>query len=264
MPITIPSDAPSIYEVLKTLSALDRQAIVRPDNPPPGVAGYVFDILGDENTELVSDISRHFVEDNTTIQDQWALNPERITLHGIVAELVFTVPTPAQQASVPNPMPDNPAMVPEFTPGTDQVLLQETETVDANDRGVTSNQSLFAMYESKTQPNQTKQSRIFNYFYQLWKGRQLCTVETPYGVWTDMAIASVRSEQTEDSRSKSDFTIVFEKIRTAQPVVVNVGQLAGRALSQRDPVTQNGNAGTKPLSTSEEGSLLYNLMHPSP
>ncbi|HKO17936.1 MAG TPA: hypothetical protein VJU82_03530 [Acidobacteriaceae bacterium] len=262
----VPTDQASIYDALAGLTQSQSQAIVRPANPPPGIAGYVFDILGDEEVSLASDITDHFIEDNTAIQDQIALKPETITLRGLVGELVTpkaATPNPQPQN---NPLPTNPGMVPELTPGAEQTQTDADNAAAANTAGITSAKSLYQYYQQKSgrQPDQTMQSSIYGYFYQLWKGRQLFTVETPFGFFTNMAILSLQAIQEEDSRYKSNFVVVFKKIRIAQSITVNVGQLAGRLALEQSPTSQNGNAGQSPVTATQKQSLLLQMISPSP
>ncbi len=257
----VPSDAPSIFEVLKTLTSLERQAIVRPNNPPPGVAGFLFDIVGDDLTELESDITDHFVEDNTSIEDQIALRPERITVQGVVAELFTTPPSTTRVVSPADPLPNNVTLEPTLTPGAQQTQDQAQAAADARAATVVNTQSLYDYFSARSpqEPNQTRQSKAFAYFYQLWKGRQLFSVETPYGVWDNMAILTMRAKQSEETRFVSDFAVTFKKIRIATTVSVNLGQLAGRLFSQKSEVSQNGNAGTKQLTNADKESILFQL-----
>lgn len=100
----IPSDSPSIFDALTTL---EKRAIVRPNNPAPGIAGYLFDIPGDEELRLRSLITRHYTEANTPIQDQIALEPEEIKLRGIVAELSTGLPAMPSPVRVVRALPLN-------------------------------------------------------------------------------------------------------------------------------------------------------------
>lgn len=362
----IPSNSTSTLDVVKSLSTLDQKAIVRPNNPPPGVAGFLFDIPGDEWVQLQSDITDHYVENNTAVQDQISLAPELVTLKGLVAELMIGNAVPDPNNAPANPLPVSTPMMPPLTPGclSDQlrdvassVLTQAGQVSLAGvnpgaairgavqgqanqivgnlrDRVATAadsavrtlfdpaniaalqnpttalptiaqnavnvlkaivpqkvqaivgalktlsnpssqtllasatvgaqavaSSSLLSVYKDKqpTPPNTTRQSSAFLYFYNLWKSRQLFSVETAWGVWTDMAILSLRVDQTEESKDKSEFTIVFKKIRTAQDVTVQIGQLAGRNAMQAtaDQPTQNGNAGQKDATPAQESSWLY-------
>lgn len=256
----IPSDDLSVFDVLTALQGTNPEmviAIVRPNNPPPGVGGFVFDYTGEEITEIESSITDNFIEDNTTIQDQISLMPEKVTVRAIVAELVTAPEAQAPQSAVPAPLPLNPGLVPNTT--TQPETVQPTP--DA--------QSLYQYYENKSVispapgvsgaqgvAKKTRQTDAFLYFYNLWKGRQLCTVETPYGIWTNMAILTGRFSQPEETKGHSDFWITFKKIKFAQDLTVNLGQLSGRAAYQRATTTQKGNAGETPLAPAATGSVI--------
>ena len=257
----IPSDSASIFSVL---SAAQTLALVRPSNPPPGLAGFLFDIDGDDLFRMRSQISQHFVEDNTTIQDQIALEPERVVLRRLVAEVVYTKPTVPPISATPNPLPLNPAMQPMLTPGALQLSASAAAAAASANSAVTSTQSLWGYYVGKAgqQPNQTRQSIVFGYLYQLWLGRQLFTVETPWGVMINMAIETNDMEQPEETATKTECNITFQKIRFAQPAQTTVGQVAGRAAFQQSPMTQNGTAGSAPVSASEQSSILQQIMYP--
>lgn len=111
----IPTDeATTVFDVVKSLSSLERQAIVRPKNPPDGIAGFIFEIPEREELVLRSLITDHFVEDNTAIADEIALMPEEFTLQGLVAE-VSVRSTPSKLASSrrsQQPLPINPIPAP--------------------------------------------------------------------------------------------------------------------------------------------------------
>lgn len=374
----IPSDAISVLDVVSSLSTLDQKAIIRPNNPPPGIAGFLFDIPEDEWVELASVITDHYVENNTAVQDNIALEPERVTVRGLVAELVMSAPPPQEAAPVTNPLPDNVPMTPPLTAGSTSSILssagigQLAKTIAKSAAlgvlarkapGITSavkafgpqivagaqgrvttaltsavrylqlptsltalltpmislpadvqsavgviqrvlpktagavlgaiktpltpasqqllggasaqanattgqNNSLSQVYQAKqpTPPKQTRQSSAFLYFYALWQGRQLFSVETPWGIWTNMAIQSLRAEQRGESRTVTGFTVVFKKIRIADTVSVQIGQLAGRNAFQTaaSAPTQNGNVGQNPVSADAKGSILFQMFGPVP
>ena len=93
----VPTDQASVFTGIASLSVLDRNAIIRPANPPPGIAGFVMDVRMEDEVNLESDITDHYVEDNTAVQDQVSLKPEEVTVHGLVGELVMVQ---AQQDAV--------------------------------------------------------------------------------------------------------------------------------------------------------------------
>ena len=252
---------PSMFEVLKELSSLQRMAIIRPDNPPPGIAGFLFDVQGDEVTEFASEISPHYAEDNTTLNDQIALRPVTARVSGLVAELTDNLMADEPWERIFETMPINSAFIPELTAqALEGAVSDELAKIALQDQFI-GTPSLYTEYQNKLpqQPGDTRQSAAFSYFYQLWLARQLFTVETPWGFFKNMALAAVRSEQTEDTRYLSNFTLVFQQMRFAREVTVNAGQLAGRRQFQANASTptQNGAAGQTALSTAEQGSILH-------
>ncbi len=263
--ITVPTDSPSVFDALNTLVLNGAQlAIVRPDNPPPGIAGFVLDLVDDDGAELESDITDHYVEENTPVQDMIALRPEVVTVTARVAELVRRTPTTAHIAGVTNPLPMVDGLGPQLSPGA---LAQQEATTQAaadDNAAITSTQSLYGYYNSRLpqQPNQTKQSVIYGYFYQLWKGRQLFSVETPWGFFTNMAILSLSARQPGESKSVSEFNITFKKIRTVRSIVVTPGLLAGRAVFQQAPITQKGTVGQVPFTPAQANQFIQRIAPP--
>ena len=248
--VIIPSDAPSIFDQLTTADGL---AIVRPNNPPPGIAGYLFPITGDEELRFRTQITRHYTEAGTPVQDQACLEPEEITVKGVVAELATGLPAVAPQAKVNNALPLNPVMVPELAPGPAQTLAQTTAATAAASAGAQSSQSLYAYYQANTpqQPGQTKQSNAAAFLYQLWKGRALFSVETAFGIMNNMMILDGRCLQEAETREKSLFTLIFQKVRIAGDATVQLGQLAGRRVFQVGTVAPNGIASQTVPTTAE-------------
>ena len=52
----------------------------------------IFNYEGEQTDTMESDITDHFIEDNTAIQNQISLKPITITTHGFIAELNDVVP----------------------------------------------------------------------------------------------------------------------------------------------------------------------------
>ncbi len=259
--VIVPTDQPSIFDVLDTLTTLQRRAIVRPENPPPGVAGFIFDIPEETELMLRSLITRHFVEDGLAVSDQIALDPEEVSVRGLVAEVVAFTPPPDSVAQQPDALPPNPATAPALSPqaaqdfGIESVARLQTERIAVNSGNLWN----FFLTRGQQPPSQSRQSRATGYFYELWRGRQRVTVETPWGFFTNMALLSVRASQPEETRFRSSLAITFEKIRIAGSAQVTAGQLAGRAAQQSAQVTNNGVAGKQPVSDTDKQSLLLRL-----
>lgn len=259
----IPTDGPPVFDLLKALTTLQRQAIVRPSNPPAGIAGFLFDIDGEQEINLRSEITDNFVEENFAINDHIALKPEEYTVRGLVAEIAAYQPTTPATAAVENPLPINPSLLPVLTPGAEEREAELELNREELIASFTAENTLYNFFKARTAapPDQTKQRRTFLYFYALWKARQLFTVETPWGVLYPVAILSMRASQDEDTKWASTFSVTFKLIRKAGAVTVAVGQLAGRAFQQAADTTQNGTAGKAPVQPEERQSLLYRFLN---
>ena len=262
----VPTNDPSIYAILNTLVVNQQTfAIVRPDNPPPGIAGFLFDIVEDDNSELESDITDYFIEDNSSIQDHIALKPETVSISGRVAELVQAVVTTKPIVERGNPLPIMEGLVPQLTPEARQAALA-SQVQEATDKAaITNTQSLWGYYNARSpqQSNQTKQSYIYGYFYQLWKGRQLCTVETPWGFFTNMAIQSISATQGAETRTVSSFTISFKKIRTATSIFVDPNSRAGRSQQQAASQVSSGYLGLQNISQLRSTQIIQQVRNPT-
>lgn len=255
----VPTNLPSIFTTLDILTTLQKNAVVRPNNPPPGIAGFLFDVRTDESVTLQSNITDHYIENNTAIQDQIALKPEVVTLRGLVAELAQTNFEQDEVAKEIAALPINELLVPEYTEIQIKQFAEQDQVQAQQVEAITSEQSLEGFYNAKTAFSRGKQSRVFGYFYQLWKGRQLMTIDTPWGFFTDMVIESLRASQGEDSRYISNFDITFKKMRFAENIIIKSGQFAGRHAQQAADKTQNGVAGKEDITSTKNESWLYQL-----
>lgn len=264
----IPSDAPSVFVGLNTLVLANNTqlAIIRPDNPPPGIAGFLLNIVTDDTFELESDITRYVTSENNPIQDHVSLMPETVTVSGEVAEVVQTEVTTEPVAPVGNPLPLVDGLQPQLTPGASATQQAEQTSALTDQAAVDSTQSLWGYYNQRLpqQPNQTKQSLVLGYLYQLWRGRQRCSVETPWGFMNSMMIQSVQASQGERTKWSSTFSVTFVKFRVAETITIQPGRLAGRAFSQWAPETNNGAIGQQTSTFAQEAQLFQKVTNPSP
>jgi hypothetical protein len=223
-------------------SILD-QYIVRPTGGEfsNGVNGFVFDVLGDEEMILDSEITDHYVEENYAIQDHIARHPERFVLRGYVAELTdlfsfsaLSILTNIQSLSSIG------GFLPEFSEQATEAYAKIADVVSKVGEVINQARNVFDMF-SNFDTSATKQQRAYNYFYTLWLSNTLCTVETPYGILTDMAIESVRALQRSETRFVSDFTVTFKKIRVTSTISFSqYPEGSGRWLEMLSGVQNNG------------------------
>lgn len=328
---TIPSDAASIFDAL---SASQKNALAYPSPSPGGIAGLIFDWVGEERLELRSDITDSWLEDNTAVNDQIALYPERFTVDASTAEVVFAPNNTSTNPSQPlNPLSLNIGMVPTLTPGAasslastainglvpgviasslsgltailaqsaSQVLAQTVQTqgvfsalpstlgpaligslgsdgsqsagnalgqaANSTDTAVAETPNgLYGYYQGLNGSNPpNRQVSIMGFIYQLWKGRVLFTVETPWGIFTSMAIELSDGVQPQETEGQTDHKITFKKVRIAGDPTDSSGQQLGRSNNQaaEGNPSLNGNIGQSEISSQLTTQILNGWTAPT-
>lgn len=187
------------------------QYIVR--STSSSVNGFVFDVLDEESMYLDSEITDHYVEENFAVQDHIARRPERFMLRGFVGELtdIFSNTFLSLLTNIQS-LSSIGGFLPEFASQATQVYSKIADTASKAGQVLNQAQNVYDIFFQKS-TTATKQQNAYNYFYTMWLARTLCTIETPYGVLSNMAIESVRAVQHGDTRFISDITVTFKKIR---------------------------------------------------
>ena len=205
-----------------------------------GMSGFVFDIADESSIELNSDITDHYVEDNTAVQDDIALQPEIVTLKGFVGEWVY------KESSIDKVLQKGNTKLTAITQYLPKLtnfankIYQTAEKVsamyDTLNRGV---DSLYGAYKDSG-IDATKQSEAFLYFESCWKSKQLFKIQTPYKFYEDMAIKTIKVIQSADTVDKSKFEITFKKIRKVKSASSLSKKAQGRLKSMTSKVVNNG------------------------
>lgn len=219
---------------------------VRHDQPP----AFLFNYEGEQSYILQSDITDHYVEDNTAIQDQIALRPEMITTSGFIGEL-NDIP-PNQFLSALKTIAEKLTVISAYTPQLSitaritynrALFLYSIANSVLNTAEAVISQSLFGAYP------QNKQQKAFQQFFQWWQNRVLFTVQTPWGTRDHMAIHTIRAIQDESTRVISNFEITFKRMNFASTETFANQQpnTQGQLKAQSASLTNNG---TQTLSTS--------------
>lgn len=216
----------------------------------------LFNYEGEQTATLESDITDHYIEDNTAIQDQIALKPELITTHGFIGELNDVVPdllSPLKFAA------EKLAVVGAYVPkiSTTATLAYQEATLLYNAGSAVANAAVSA-WDAITGGDgaQTQQQVYFQKFYGYWKERRLFTIQTPWAVFPDMAIKTLRAIQDAQTDVITDFEVTFKRMRFASTLTSN-GQnisFAGRLSTQASGLTDQGTSSPTP-STPLSGGL---------
>lgn len=226
---------------------------------PPAL---LFNYEGEQSISLQSDITDHFVEDNTAIQDQIALRPEKITTTGFIGELNDVSP---RALALLKFAADKLTVISAYAPVLSVTALIAYNTAfqiyqtgsNVLNSAVASWSSLSGSGGTTTingtdidlQKNQNKQQVAFQQFYGYWRDRTLFTVQTPWAIFQNMAIESLRAMQDAETRVITNFEITFKLMRFASTITEN-GPIISTDITNFQSRLANQAAGLTDLGTS--------------
>lgn len=224
---------------------------------------FLFSYEGDNEIELTSDITDHYIENNTVVNDQIALRPEVIRVTGYVGELNDIAPaalqplqTAAEKLTVISgytPELSTTALIAYqnafFAYQVGKAVVDTAVNAWASVSGALSGSggqgvSVINGAGIQSQPAQNKQQQMFQQFYGYWRNRQLFTVQTPWAIFQDCAIQSVRAVQDGETRVISSFEVAFKLLRFASTSLIrgklDPGNFQSRASSAASGILNKG------------------------
>lgn len=222
---------------------------------------FLFDFEGAQSLDLQSDITDHFREDNSPIEDNIALRPETYTTRGFIGELNNIPPAALQIVrEVASRLTTITAYAPQVSA---TAALAYARAFAAYQLAQNVKNTAVAAWSSissavgATSPLQTKQQKAFQQFYGYWRNKTLFTIQTPWGIFDNMAILKLRVEQDEDTNMVTSFDLTFKMIRTVSSRIIEQGfgstALDGRAASQSSSLTDYGTGTLGPAESLDSG-----------
>ncbi len=181
----------------------------------PQSPSFLFNYEGEQTVTLESDITDHYVEDNTAIQDQISLKPEIITTHGFIGELNDVAPASlALLQMAANKLGALSAYLPVLSV---TALNAYNEAFFLYQTAASAQNSVVSAISSLNGGvSQNKQQTAFTTFYGYWQQRYLFTVQTPWAIFPNMAIRTLRAIQDAETRVITNFEITFKRMRFAK------------------------------------------------
>lgn len=194
---------------------------------PPAL---IFHYEGEQTSKFESDITDHFVENNSAIQDQVSLKPIEITTHGFIGELNDVPPAAlAILQAATTKLTNISGYLPTLSVtallaynaafGAYQIAANAVNSVVSTwgsvTGGINGGQSVVGPNGIQTQPNQNKQQTMYQQFFGYWNNRTLFNVQTPWAVFSNMVIKSLIAIQDDKTNMVTDFNITFKQLRFA-------------------------------------------------
>lgn len=226
--------------ITKVKNSID-QYVVSPANAF-GLGGFVFDIEDETQIFLNTEITDHYVEDNSAIQDHIATRPLRVTLGTYVGETVYSRPSDSflddaqsvvqdvtQKLNVIN------AYIPTLTDAGNQVKNLFEGDIDFQDAQDTTLDLFGAV--SNLNPTASKQQQAYVYFKAMYEQKIIVGLQTPFEFLPNMAIESITATQDSLSQNISNFSITLKQIRTASTINADFQPQSyqSRTKQQREP-----------------------------
>lgn len=193
--------------------------ILRPANAK-GLTGFIFDYEGDTVVTHVSDITDHYTEQNTFVNDHAAQKPARITLRGYVGELVANPDTGVLGVinTLQSKLTTLPAILGKYTPSVVQKIqglaTDATNVVNKVDNVISRAQNAVGLIIGQgSVPAVTKQQTAYQQLYLLWQANAVFTLDTPFNYFKSVIIESMTFVQDENTKEWCDITVIVKEVR---------------------------------------------------
>ena len=227
-----------------------------------GLGGFVFDYLGEETLTFEADITDHYVENNTAVQDHVARKPRRVTLRGFKSELAIPAPhgVSGLLSTMQSALSQVQAYLGKYTPGVvatmGKAITQAQNVVNEVTQDLSKVQNIISLFPGAP-VQQTSQEKAYAQLYTCFRGDMASgipipfSIDTPYGPMNNMLIERVTMTQPENTQGWSDISVTLKEIRTVEiQTVPDDGSLAGRLQQQAQGQTSKGIVPASPVPTS--------------
>lgn len=257
---------------------------------------YYFDIISEQSIELINQITDNYVENNTAIQDHIAQNPLIINISGLSGEKVFKYdPAVANQLLQEGRLQaaktatikstafwelvglgsyskelNKLSAIPELYPPLSNYMEVAVNAAELVDASITRYANLYNSVFGKEAYNNgevfgvdvnvlsdSRLKEIYNNLSQLRANNTALVVSTPYGIFPDMYIQSVRLRQGEGLFT-TDIEMTLKQLRFSNVTTTAADKNVMAKLNAyaRANVENNGTAQGKNISLLKQGKRL--------
>jgi hypothetical protein len=217
---------------------------------------FLFHYWGEQSVSLESEITDHYTEENSALQDHIALKPETITGVGYIGELNNVTPEALQPLRT---AAEKLTIISAYTPGLSVAAFQAYETAFqayqvAKLAGQVATSAWSALSSSSAPADggdgvasfgkvQNLQQQAFQMFYAYRKQRRLFSVQTPWAVFRNCAIMRLKAVQDPETTLITSFEITFKPIQYAKTTSSGTSGLTQGRLTQQSAEGSPANLG---------------------
>lgn len=213
------------------------------------IGPFAFDYQGDDTVDMNNDVTDHFLEDNTAVQDHIGVRPITVTMRGLISELALAQSVAnsisAALASVENQLSQASAYLGAYTPGVTQRMFAAITQAQNLAIQVEQAAARAAQIASFFFPGPAQLNRLqagYAELNSLYKAGTLFTVFTPFETFDNMAITSIKAVQPERSKTVADVTVTMKQLRFVQNIQPSAyqAQYGGNAANNWQSPTASG------------------------
>lgn len=257
--ITSLATGASTVEPSKFIDAFSSAVIAGPANSK-GISGFEFDIPSGENVTLTSDITDHWTENNSFVNDHIVNKPIRITLKGFVGELTFKPATGLSGVlrTVATRLSQLSGFLGNYSPGFVQklgsIVTQTDRALASIDEKISTAENVVSFLTSPSfgpPSHTTKQSKAFVKLESLWSNKTIVTVQTPWRYYPSMVIETVSFDQDEQFSERSDISVTLKEFRSVE---LKSTSFNGALFSQPNAVQSSADSDNGPIKGLESGN----------
>lgn len=215
---------------------------------------WFFNIVNSDEGTWTSDITDHYVEDGTTVQDNIVIQPVEFTISGLIGEQVFKDELPDVTSQISNtlsklkPIAALAPIVSNYSKAVVNASYYVENEVNKIKNVVDSIKDK-TFFKDATQKSKW-QTTVAEKLAQMQQSRTLCTLDCDLGNFRNMAIKSIRIKQ-EDTTMQSDLVVELKQIRFVETYLTAADAKAygDRSAQQRETVENLGRVQGNRIST---------------
>jgi len=216
-------------------------AFVKPKNTniPVGIQGFLFSIPTGESITFQSQITDHWTQSNNTIQDHVALQPIKVTLSGIVSDVIWKKdPIAIYAEQTINRISNTPGLEPGFAQASIDALYVYNESIRLiaeAQKVINDTKTLFGAISTATTP----QTEAYFILKSYWDTRTLCTIAMPWGSLDNMVIENLQFTQGEETKDWTEVSVTFKQVN---PITITASAvpLSKKPQAQRSKAVDQG------------------------
>ena len=216
---------------------------------------YIFQKFGvaqADTIKMTSQITTHYMENNVSAQDHWAIAPITYTMSGLIGEVIWQQPT-QWSSYIEERFTDYLAPLGALSPTFDnytQAAINTVNQIEASYRRYEQIARQFFQSTGALPTRASNQEYLVNALRELRDNRQLVNVYTPFGEYKGLAIQEISATQN-NSKYQSNLEISFTEWRNVETKKrkATKEEMADFARAQKAEVEQQGQASTTKKST---------------